>query len=43
MLRRAMYNANLTDVDVSVKLVVDPKTVRNWMRGQMPHRRTREA
>lgn len=43
MLRRAMYDANLTDVDVSVKLVVDPKTVRNWMRGQMPHRRTREA
>lgn len=43
MLRRAMYDANLTDVDVSMKLVVDPKTVRNWMRGQMPHRRTREA
>lgn len=43
MLRRAMYDANLTDMDVSVKLVVDPKTVRNWMRGQMPHRRTREA
>lgn len=43
MLRRAMYDANLTDVDVSAELAVDPKTVRRWMRGQMPHRRTREA
>jgi transcriptional regulator with XRE-family HTH domain len=42
-LRRAMYNANLTDRDVSVKLTVDPKTVRRWMRGQIPHRQTREA
>jgi hypothetical protein len=43
VLRRAMYDANLTDLDLSVELVVDPKTVRNWMRGQVPHRRTREA
>ncbi|TDX04009.1 hypothetical protein EV647_2266 [Kribbella sp. VKM Ac-2566] len=41
MLRRAMYDANLTDLDLSVELAVDPKTVRNWMRGQVPHRRTR--
>ncbi|TDD11294.1 XRE family transcriptional regulator [Kribbella turkmenica] len=43
VLRRAMYDANLTDLDVSAKLAVDPKTVRRWMRGQMPHCRTREA
>ncbi|MFD7159395.1 multiprotein-bridging factor 1 family protein [Kribbella sp. NPDC059898] len=43
VLRRAMYAANLTDVDLSAELAVDPKTVRNWMRGQVPHRRTREA
>jgi hypothetical protein len=43
VLRRAMYEANLTDLDLSVELAVDPKTVRNWMRGQLPHRRTREA
>lgn len=38
-----MYDANLTDVDLSAKLAVDPKTVRNWIRGQLPHRHTREA
>lgn len=43
VLRRAMYDANLTDLDLSAELAVDPKTVRNWMRGQMPHRRTRLA
>ncbi|NIK61298.1 hypothetical protein [Kribbella shirazensis] len=43
VLRRAMYDANLTDLDVSAELTVDPKTVRRWMRGQMPHRRTRAA
>lgn len=43
VLRRAMYEANLTDVDLSARLAVDPKTVRNWMRGQLPHRRTRDA
>ncbi|MEV6273383.1 XRE family transcriptional regulator [Kribbella sp. NPDC051936] len=43
VLRRAMYNANLTELDLSVELAVDPKTVRNWMRGQVPHRRTRSA
>jgi hypothetical protein len=43
VLRRAMYDANLTELDLSVELAVDPKTVRNWMRGQVPHRRTRVA
>jgi transcriptional regulator with XRE-family HTH domain len=43
VLRRAMYNANLTDVDLSVELSVDPKTVRNWLRGQVPHPRRRAA
>lgn len=43
VLRRAMYDANVTDEDLSVELAVDPKTVRNWMRGQIPHRRTRVA
>ncbi|TCC38879.1 XRE family transcriptional regulator [Kribbella speibonae] len=43
VLRRAMHNANLTELDLSVELAVDPKTVRNWMRGQVPHRRTRVA
>jgi hypothetical protein len=41
VLRRAMYDANLTELDVSVELAVDPKTVRNWMRGQLPHARRR--
>jgi hypothetical protein len=38
-----MYDANLTEVDLSVNLSVDPKTVRNWMRGQVPHPRRRSA
>ncbi|MGY4769762.1 helix-turn-helix domain-containing protein (plasmid) [Kribbella sp. CWNU-51] len=43
VLRRAMYDADLTELDLSVKLSVDPKTVRNWMRGQVPHPRRRAA
>ncbi|GAB2679326.1 helix-turn-helix domain-containing protein [Kribbella swartbergensis] len=43
LLRRAMYDANLTEVDLSVELSVDPKTVRNWMRGQIPHPQRRAA
>jgi len=38
-----MYDAGLTELDLSVELVVDPKTVRNWMRGQVPHARSRSA
>ncbi|MFK4087518.1 XRE family transcriptional regulator [Kribbella sp. NPDC020789] len=43
VLRRAMYDAGLTEVDLSVELAVDPKTVRNWMRGQVPHPGSRGA
>jgi len=43
VLRRAMYEADLTELDLSVKLSVDPKTVRNWMRGQVPHPQRRAA
>jgi hypothetical protein len=38
-----MYDADLTELDLSVRLAVDPKTVRNWMRGQLPHPRSRMA
>jgi hypothetical protein len=40
-----MFDAHLTEVDLSARLQVDPKTVRNWLRGQMPHppRRTELA
>ena len=37
VLRRAMYDAGLTEVDLSAELSVDPKTVRNWLQGQLPH------
>ncbi|GAA1713520.1 hypothetical protein GCM10009745_72290 [Kribbella yunnanensis] len=43
VLRRAMYDAGLTEVELSSRLSVDPKTVRNWMRGQVPHPATRGA
>ncbi|TCO37631.1 hypothetical protein EV646_12318 [Kribbella antiqua] len=43
-LRRAMFDAHLTELDLSVELAVDPKTVRNWLyEGQLPHARTRAA
>lgn len=38
-----MYDAGLTELDLSVELSVDPKTVRNWMRGQIPHPGTRAS
>lgn len=37
VLRRAMYDAGLTEVDLSAELSIDPKTVRNWLQGQLPH------
>ncbi|WP_405056858.1 XRE family transcriptional regulator [Kribbella sp. NBC_01505] len=43
VLRRAMYDAGLTELDLSVELAVDPKTVRNWMHGQVPHPGSRAA
>jgi transcriptional regulator with XRE-family HTH domain len=38
-----MYGAQLSEVDLSAKLGVEPKTVRNWLRGQVPHPRRRAA
>lgn len=43
VLRRAMYEAGLSELDLSAELAVDPKTVRNWMHGQVPHPGTRAA
>ncbi|GAA3129005.1 XRE family transcriptional regulator [Kribbella aluminosa] len=41
VLRRAMYGANLTETDVAAEVAVDPKTVRNWLHGQLPQARHR--
>ncbi|MEU4293199.1 XRE family transcriptional regulator [Kribbella sp. NPDC026596] len=41
VLRRAMYGANLSETDVAAHVAVDPKTVRNWLHGQLPHARHR--
>jgi hypothetical protein len=38
-----MFNAQVTEAVLSAKLAVDPKTVRNWLRGQMPHPHSRAA
>jgi transcriptional regulator with XRE-family HTH domain len=38
-----MYGAQLTEADLSARLAVDPKTVRNWLRGQVPHPHSRTA
>lgn len=43
VLRSAMRDAQLTEADLSARLAVDPKTVRNWLRGQMPHPHSRSA
>ncbi|WP_432887827.1 XRE family transcriptional regulator [Kribbella sp. CA-245084] len=36
-----MYGANLTETDVAAVVAVDPKTVRNWLHGQLPQARHR--
>ncbi|TDW24141.1 hypothetical protein EV650_3007 [Kribbella kalugense] len=36
-----MYGANLTETDVAAEVAVDPKTVRNWLHGQLPQARHR--
>lgn len=36
-----MYGANLTETDVAAEVAVDPKTVRNWLQGQLPQARHR--
>ncbi|MGC4939887.1 helix-turn-helix domain-containing protein [Kribbella sp. DT2] len=41
-LRRAMYAAGLGEVDIAARLDVDPKTVRRWMNGRLPHPRHRQ-
>src|SRR6266516_7863029 len=44
-LRRALVDADLTEVDVAARLDVDPKTVRAWVSGRVPypHNRRRVA
>jgi hypothetical protein len=36
-LRRALADADLTEVDVAASLEVDPKTVRAWISGRVPY------
>jgi hypothetical protein len=36
-LRRAMFEAQLTEGELAARLLVDPKTVRRWMDGRMPY------
>jgi hypothetical protein len=38
-----MYDANLTETDVAAEVAVDPKTVRNWLHGQLPQARHRAS
>ena len=42
-LHRALASSGLSDVDVAAELAVDPKTVDRWLRGRVPHARSREA
>jgi transcriptional regulator with XRE-family HTH domain len=43
VLCRALVRARLTDEDVAARLEVDPKTVRRWLEGRVPHLRHRWA
>jgi phosphatidylserine/phosphatidylglycerophosphate/cardiolipin synthase-like enzyme len=43
VLCRALIRARLTDEDVAARLEVDPKTVRRWLQGRVPHFRHRWA
>src|SRR6202035_1435583 len=40
-LRRALFQARLSEEDVAVRLKVDPKTVRRWLEGRVPYLRHR--
>jgi hypothetical protein len=40
-LRRALADARLDEVAVATALSVDPKTVKRWISGRLPHRRHR--
>jgi hypothetical protein len=41
VLRRALFDARLTEDDVAARLAVDPKTVRRWVEGRLPYPRHR--
>jgi hypothetical protein len=43
VLRRAMADARLRDVDVAAQMQVDPKTVQRWLHGRLPQSRHRWA
>lgn len=40
-LRRALFDAGLSEQDVAAELGVVPKTVRRWLNGRLPHARYR--
>ena len=40
-LRRALFEAQLTEQDLATELRVDPKTVRRWLDGRLPYSRHR--
>jgi lambda repressor-like predicted transcriptional regulator len=40
-LRRAIFQARLSEADVAAHLSVDPKTVRRWLDGRLPYPRHR--
>src|SRR6202035_1248911 len=40
-LRRALFQARLSEEDVATRLQVDPKTVRRWLEGRVPYPRHR--
>jgi transcriptional regulator with XRE-family HTH domain len=42
-LRRALFQARLSEEDVAARLEVDPKTVRRWLEGRVPYLRHRWA
>ncbi|MEV0792589.1 XRE family transcriptional regulator [Kribbella sp. NPDC050459] len=41
-LRRALFEAQLSDADVASRLGVDPKTVQRWLDGRLPYARHRD-
>lgn len=40
-LRRALFRAHMSEVDIATRLEVDPKTVRRWLEGRLPYPRHR--
>ena len=43
LLRQVLLRARLREVDVAARLGVDPKTVRRWLNGRVPHPHNRAA